>query len=99
MLKETETEETIGFFVVFLSLVAFRFGGAQLLCLPIHLATLMKLAMIVETCLPFRWGAVLQNRSYCYCCRFFFSIWLVLLLNCPYKKQWHNKKSVMTLKN
>ena len=27
MLKETETDETIDFFVTFLSLVAFQFGG------------------------------------------------------------------------
>ena len=31
MLKETETEEPVGFFVTFLSLVAFQFGGAGLL--------------------------------------------------------------------
>ena len=43
MLKETETEETItGFFVTFLSLVAFQLGGAGLLPLPLpHLATPM----------------------------------------------------------
>ena len=29
MLKETEREETIGFFVVFLSLVAFQLGEAR----------------------------------------------------------------------
>ena len=28
MLKETETDETIGFFVAFLSLVTFQLGGA-----------------------------------------------------------------------
>ena len=29
MLKETESEETISFFVIFLSLVAFQLGEAQ----------------------------------------------------------------------
>ena len=29
MLKETETEETIGLFVTFLSLVAFQLGGGR----------------------------------------------------------------------
>ena len=29
MLKETETEETIGFFVTFLSLVAFQLGESE----------------------------------------------------------------------
>ena len=29
MLVETETEETIGFFVAFLSLVTFQFGGPE----------------------------------------------------------------------
>ena len=29
MLKETESEETIGFFVIFLSLVAFQLGEAR----------------------------------------------------------------------
>ena len=38
MLKETETEETIAFFVTFLSLVAFQLGGGWALSL---LATLM----------------------------------------------------------
>ena len=32
MLKETETEETIGFFVIVLSLVAFQLGDARALC-------------------------------------------------------------------
>ena len=34
MLKETETEETIVFFVIFLSLVEFRLGGPGPLPLP-----------------------------------------------------------------
>ena len=34
MLKETETEETLVFFVTFLSLVAFQFGGPSLLIPP-----------------------------------------------------------------
>ena len=29
MLKETKTEETVGFFVTFLSSVAFQLGGGQ----------------------------------------------------------------------
>ena len=29
MLKETESEETIGFFIIFLSLVAFQLGEAR----------------------------------------------------------------------
>ena len=34
MLKETETEETIVFFVAFLSLVAVQLGGGRAPCLP-----------------------------------------------------------------
>ena len=35
MLKETETDETIVFFVTFLSLVAFQFGGGPGPCPPL----------------------------------------------------------------
>ena len=35
MLKETETEETIVFFVTFLSLVAFQLGGRRAPCAPL----------------------------------------------------------------
>ena len=51
MLKETETEETIVFFVTFLSLVAFQLGGRA--PLPPHLATPMLYAynfIIQEVC-------------------------------------------------
>ena len=34
MLKETETKETIGFFVTFLSLVTLQLGGGQAPCPP-----------------------------------------------------------------
>ena len=36
MLKETEIEETIGFFVTFLSTMAFQSGGRALLATPLH---------------------------------------------------------------
>ena len=41
MLKETETEETIVFFVTILSLVAFQSGGGRAPCPP-HMATPMR---------------------------------------------------------
>ena len=57
-LKETETEETIVFFVTFLSLVAFQVGGGPgLLGLP--LAT----PMTVSTALL--WKKILQVMRYC----------------------------------
>ena len=34
MLEEIETEETIGFFATFLSLVAFQLGDARVFCPP-----------------------------------------------------------------
>ena len=37
MLHETETEETMVFFVTFLSLVAFQLGGVRALCPPLWL--------------------------------------------------------------
>ena len=40
MIKETESEETIGFFVIFLSLVVFQSGGVDFLG---PQATLMEL--------------------------------------------------------
>ena len=36
LLKETETDETIGFFVTFLSLVAFQLGGGGRLDTPMN---------------------------------------------------------------
>ena len=41
MLKKTEAEETIGFFVIFLSLMAFDLGGAAPLLPSLFLATPM----------------------------------------------------------
>ena len=38
MLKEIETEETIGFFVIFLSLAAFQLEGGPVSCPPPPLA-------------------------------------------------------------
>ena len=47
MLKENETEETIGFFVTFLSLVAFQLGGARI-PYPLPLSTLRGIMHFVS---------------------------------------------------
>ena len=48
MLKETETEETIGFLVTFLSLMAFQFGGGGTGLPAPPLATPMKVSQSVR---------------------------------------------------
>ena len=46
MLKETETEETIVFFVTFLSLIAFQLGGPVPLVPPPPVATPMVITYV-----------------------------------------------------
>ena len=49
MLKETETEETIGFFAIFLSLGAFRLMGSRTpwldLCVVMHFCFVMHFSL------------------------------------------------------
>ena len=75
LLKEFETEETIGFFVTFLSLVAFQLGVPGPYAPWLHLWDRLLLLKPVYHFVIMRYY---KNKRYC-CCFFYFNLVRLLI--------------------